>query len=159
MEVRGAEEGEVDRLSIIWYQGWQDAHAHLLPEELARARTLESLRARMAAALPGVRAIGVSGTPLGFCMIKDDQLYQLYVSAEARGTGVAAALVADAEARMRDAGVRVAWLACAIGNARASRFYEKCGWRLAGTVIEHLELPTGTLDLEVWRYEKDLGAR
>jgi ribosomal protein S18 acetylase RimI-like enzyme len=78
------------------------------------------------------------------------------VSARARGSGVAAALVADAEARLGASGVGTAWLACAIGNERAARFYEKCGWHRAGTVVEYLEIPNGTFPLEVWRYEKSL---
>jgi ribosomal protein S18 acetylase RimI-like enzyme len=89
-------------------------------------------------------------------MLKGDELYQLYVSAEARGTGVAAALIADAEARLAAHGVRTAWLACAIGNDRAARFYEKSGWRRAGTVVSELDTPAGIFRLDVWRYEKDL---
>jgi ribosomal protein S18 acetylase RimI-like enzyme len=89
-------------------------------------------------------------------VVKNDELYQLFVSAEARGTGVAAALVADAEARLFEAGVKTAWLACAIGNERAARFYEKCGWHRVGTMINHAETSNGTFALEVWRYEKPL---
>jgi RimJ/RimL family protein N-acetyltransferase len=57
------------------------------------------------------------------------------------------------------AGVGTAWLACAIGNARAARFYEKCGWRRVGTMINHAETSNGTFLLEVWRYEKALSGR
>jgi GNAT superfamily N-acetyltransferase len=89
-------------------------------------------------------------------MVQGDELYQLFVSSEARGSGAAAALVADAEARLAAAGVGIAWLACAIGNERAARFYEKCGWRRAGTMINPLDTPDGVLPLEVWRYEKRL---
>lgn len=154
--VRAAVEAEIDRLATIWHEGWQDAHARLLPPELARIRTLESFRERLRAGLATVRVVGEPGRPLGFCMVKDDELYQLYVASEARGTGAAAALVADAEARMADRGVSVAWLACAIGNDRAARFYEKCGWRRAGNMINPLDTPDGVLALEVWRYEKRL---
>jgi GNAT superfamily N-acetyltransferase len=89
-------------------------------------------------------------------MIQGDELDQLFVAAEARGTGVAAALLADGEARLAAAGVRTAWLACAIGNDRAARFYEKHGWRRAGTMIHRPETPDGPFPLEVWRYEKEL---
>jgi ribosomal protein S18 acetylase RimI-like enzyme len=90
---------------------------------------------------------------------KGDELYQLFVSAPARGSGVAAALIADAEARLAEAGVETAWLACAIGNERAARFYEKSGWRRVGTMINYAETSDGVFPLEVWRYEKRLRRR
>src|SRR5690606_22532903 len=106
--------------------------------------------------LARVRVAGPPGQPVGFCMIKDDELYQLFVSASARGSGVAAALLADGEARLAANGIEAAWLACAIGNERAAKFYEKNGWRRVGTMINELETPDGLFPLEVWRYEKEL---
>jgi GNAT superfamily N-acetyltransferase len=156
MDVRAAREEEIDRLAKLWYDGWQDAHAQILPAELTRVRTLESFRDRLTAALAEVRVAGPPGAPLGFHIVQDDELYQLYVTAASRGSGIAAALIADAEARLFEAGVATAWLACAIGNDRAARFYEKRGWRRAGTMLNHLETPSGIFSLEVWRYEKSL---
>src|SRR5688500_3168632 len=98
---------------------------------------------RLQAALPSVRVLGSLGRPGGFCIVKDDELYQLFVAAQAGGSGAAAALIADAEARLSGAGAEIAWLACAIGNERAARFYEKRGWRRAGVVVNHLERPNG----------------
>lgn len=157
MEVRDAEEHEVDALAKVWYDGWQDAHAQIVPEELKRIRTPESFVERMRAALATVRVAGPPGAPVGFHMLKDNELYQLYVSAQSRGLGVAAALIADAEARLADAGIETPWLACAIGNDRAARFYEKSGWRRVGNMINPIQTPNGVLELEVWRYEKHLG--
>jgi ribosomal protein S18 acetylase RimI-like enzyme len=156
MDVRDAEEHEIDVLTTIWHDGWNDAHAEILPAALKRVRTFERLRERLHEGLRTVRVAGPSGAPVGFSMIKDDELYQLYVSAQARGSGVASALIADAEARLAAAGFKTAWLACAIGNDRAARFYEKSGWRRVGNMINHLETPAGVFDLEVWRYEKSL---
>lgn len=156
--VRDADEAEVGDLAKIWFDGWRDAHERLAPPQLTRYRTLESFRERLGADLSTVRAAGPRGAPVGFYMLKDDELYQLYVAAESRGAGVAAALIADAEARLRSGGVKVAWLGCAIGNARAARFYEKSGWHRAGTYISRLETPGGIIPLEVWRYEKSLTA-
>src|SRR5262245_41127838 len=102
--VRVADAGELDQLATIWYDAWQDAHAQILPAELKRARTWESFRQRLAAALPSVRVVGPPGAPVALCMIKGDELYQLFVSASARGVGVAAALLAEAEARLAAAG-------------------------------------------------------
>jgi GNAT superfamily N-acetyltransferase len=156
MDVRTAEHADIEQLAKVWYDGWQDAHAALVPEELKQLRTFESFRERLRAALPNVRVIGPPGAPSGFCIDRDDELYQLFVAAGARGSGAAARLLADAEARMIGRGVTTAWLACAIGNERAARFYEKSGWRRAGTMINPAETSTGTFPLETWRYEKAL---
>ena len=156
MSVRPAEAAEIDHLAKVWYDGWQDAHARILPAELARVRTLESFRQRLHAALPDIRVVGPSGSPVGFCIVKGAELYQLYVAAETRGTGVARALIADAEAQLAAAGIETAWLACAIGNDRAARFYEKCGRHRVGTMVSELDTEAGMFSLEVWRYEKCL---
>jgi len=156
MNVRSPEDIEIDQLARLWFDGWQDAHAAIVPEELKRVRTLDSFRARLNIGLPDVRVIGPPGSPIAFYMLKGDELYQLYVAAGARGTGVAATLIADAEASLARNGVDVAWLACAIGNDRAARFYEKCGWRRAGTMLNQLDTSNGEFELEVWRYEKSI---
>lgn len=156
MHVRDAVTTESDRLATLWYDGWKDAHLDIVPEELRRARTRESFAERMQALLPTVRVVGPSGAPLGFHIVKDDELYQLYVAPEARGSGVAAALIADAEAQIAANGFETAWLACAIGNDRAAKFYEKCGWRRVGNMMNRLDLPSGEFLLEVWRYEKSV---
>jgi GNAT superfamily N-acetyltransferase len=158
MQVREAHESEIDPLARLWYDSWQDGHAEIVPVELKRDRTVQSLRARMRASLPDVRVVGPIGEPLGFCTVRGDELYQLFVSAEGKGTGVAAALIADAEARLLESGVKTAWLACAIGNERAARFYEKSGWRRVGTMVSELQTAEGPFPLEVWRYEKVLKA-
>ena len=156
MHVRAAEQSEIGCLAKIWYDGWHEAHGQIVPAELTRLRTLESFRDRLQAALPDVRVAGPSGELLGFCIIKGNELNQLFVSAQSRGSGVAAALIADGEARLSENGVAMAWLACAIGNERAARFYEKSGWHRAGTMIHQLETTKGNFPLEIWRYEKSL---
>ena len=83
MKVRGAEQAEIGQLAQIWYDGWHEAHARILPVELTRVRTRESFEDRLIAMLPTVRVAGASGNPVGFCIVKRDELYQLYVSAQA----------------------------------------------------------------------------
>lgn len=157
--IRPAKPEELDALATIWYDAWQDAHAAILPNALRRVRTRDSFRERLRAALSQVRVADVAGDAVGFCIVEGDEMYQLFVTSAARGSGLAAALVADAEAGMAAAGVRTAWLACAIGNDRAARFYEKCGWRRTGDMVSPLPMPDGgVLPLQVWRYEKTLSA-
>jgi GNAT superfamily N-acetyltransferase len=156
MDVRPAEPSELNALARLWWQGWRDAHLTLVPEALVALRGLDSFTDRMAAALSDVHVLGPVGAPLGFHFIKADELNQFYLAAEARGTGAAGRLMADAEARLLDRGVTTPWLACAIGNARAARFYEKAGWTLARVENVPTETSAGWFPLEVWRYEKRL---
>ena len=154
--VRDAVEEELDQLATIWFNGWHESHARIVPAELTRVRTFENFRARLQKHLPRIRVAGPIGSPTGFAIVKRDELYQLFVLPAVRGTGAASALLADAEIQLSQAGVATAWLACAIGNDRAARFYEKCGWRRAGTMINQVETSNGLFALEVWRYEKGL---
>jgi ribosomal protein S18 acetylase RimI-like enzyme len=156
MDVRSADAAELDALALIWHDAWHEAHAPIVPAELTRIRTLENFRTRLQDALAFARVVGPPGAPVGFCIVKGDELYQLFVAATARGTGAAAALIDDAEARLARSGIETAWLACAIGNDRAARFYEKRGWHRAGTIVNELDVPHGRFQLEVWRYEKKL---
>ena len=156
MDIRKPEASEIDHLAQLWYDGWQDAHAQVVPAELKRLRTLQNFRERMRDALPHTRVIGPPGGALGFCTIKADELYQLYVASIARGTNVAAELIDDGEARLRGFGVKTAWLSVAIGNERAIRFYEKQGWRRIGKMTNLLDTIEGEFELVTWRFEKDL---
>ena len=105
MDPRDATPDEIDALAHLWFEGWRDAHATIVPVELVRLRTLDNFRDRLRAALGETRVIGPRGAPLGFTMLKGDEVYQLYVSRPARGSGVAAALIADAEQRLAARGV------------------------------------------------------
>src|SRR5687767_15617055 len=92
-----------------------------MPKGLTEIRTLENFRERLPAMLADTSAVGPSGAPVGFCVLKGDELYRLYVSREARGSGVAQALVADAEGRVGGKGVSPGWLVWAIGKHRDGR--------------------------------------
>ena len=158
MDVRKAEITEIDALARIWYDGWQDAHAELLPAAFARERTLESFRERLPRVLTDLRMVGEPGEPLGLSITKDDELNQFYVAAEWRGKGIAQTLIDEVEQRLAISGVRTVWLACAVGNNRAARFYEKSGWHLERTFTHTLETHDGPVEFDVWRYEKDLSS-
>jgi ribosomal protein S18 acetylase RimI-like enzyme len=142
----------------LWHDTWHETHAPLVPAALVGLRTPAGFRDRLQAALPDVFFAGPPGAPAGFYVLKDDELCHLFVSPAARGSGLAATLVDDAEARLIARGVATAWLVCMTGNHRAARFYEKCGWRLTGTVGYLAETSAGPFPLDHWRYEKALKA-
>jgi GNAT superfamily N-acetyltransferase len=157
MSIRNPLPSEIEPLAQLWLAGWRDAHLEIVPPELEKHRDIDNLRRRMGEGLANVRVAGPEGDPLGFYMLKDDELYQFYVSARARGTGVAATLMADAEAMLASRGLETAWLACAVGNNRAARFYEKSGWSRVRTETSRLHTPDGEIPVDVWRYEKRVG--
>ena len=160
MQVRPARLKEVDALAQLWFDGWQDAHAAVVPPALTAARTLPSFRDRLEAALDRVFVAEDGGALAGFYAVRGRELHQFFVARQARGTGLAGALLDDAEDRLRGDGVVLAFLTCAIGNERAARFYAKRGWHRAATVVDTLDTIAGPFELEVWRYEKRLeGAR
>ena len=154
--IRQATGADMGPLARLWHSGWQDAHADILPQELARHRTLASFRERLEDGRDDLLVSGPEGAPLGFVMLKGDELYQMYLTADARGAGLAAKLMRAAEDRLCAGGITTAWLACAIGNDRAARFYEKSGWRRTGVITSRLEVPGGIFSLDVWRFEKTL---
>ncbi len=146
----------VPQIAEIWEAGWHEAHAEIVPPDLRRLRTSESFLERAEVYLPSTRIAQTGHEVLGLSMTKEDELYQMYVSPRARGSGVARALIKDAECRIRDSGHSTAWLACAVGNERAKRFYEKSGWVDKGCHSVELETTEGPFPLQVWRFEKRL---
>jgi GNAT superfamily N-acetyltransferase len=155
-EARNARPSECAGLGELWHRAWLDAHASILAREVVRDRTLSQFQARMTVALPNVRVVGPPGEPQGFCLCKNDEVYQLFVAEQFRGAGVAAILLRDAEQRLLEAGVEKAWLACAIGNERAASFYRKHGWSSVGVRISNIQLSHCVFPLPIWRFEKPL---
>ena len=149
---------QISEVAAIWAAGWQEAHADIVPAALTALRTPGSFLKRAQNAAGQTRIALSEGTVLGFVMVQADELYQMYVAPEGRGTGVAQALMADAEQRIAAAGATTAWLACAVGNDRAVRFYEKCGWVNAGLKEVELDTPGDPFRLTVIRFEKTLSA-
>nr|WP_284438325.1 GNAT family N-acetyltransferase [Thalassococcus arenae] len=96
-------------------------------------RTIKGFRDRTASHRARTQVAMVDGAVAGFCMVVADELCRLYVAPPARDAEVAQALVQDAENRVRAAGHRTGWLACAVGNDRAARFHDKAGWQNVGT--------------------------
>lgn len=155
-EITNADLSDAPAIADLWYAGWHDAHAALVPQELTDQRTLESFHIRSKTHVPATRVVRMSGQVAGFVMVHENELFQLYVAPQGRGRGMAADLMADAEMAMAAQGHATAWLVCAIGNARAARFYEKAGWINKGERLDTLETLNGPYELLMWRMEKDL---
>lgn len=152
--IRKIEQRDFDPAAALWHAGWHEAHAEIVPQELVKLRTQSNFRSRL---LNSGKPTWVAGDkPIGLFILDGDELEQFYVSATARGTGLAGSMMNEAELQLRAAGHTRAWLDCAIGNKRAARFYEKCGWTKAGKKVSQVDTSEGDFELEIWRFEKTL---
>ncbi|RYC13846.1 GNAT family N-acetyltransferase [Nocardioides zhouii] len=127
--IRPAGAADMAAVADLWHEGWHSGHAGHVPEGLTALRTLAAFRERTPLRVDDT-TVGVddAGELLGFVMVVGDEVEQVFVGPAARGTGVAAVLLAEAERQVAAAGHASAWLAVVAGNARARRFYEKYGW-------------------------------
>ena len=156
--VRSSSPADLDSLARLWHAGWHEAHAAIVPPALTRVRALASFRERLAELGDDLRTAGPAGFPLGLRATKQDELYQVYMTPGARGTGLAGALLADAEARLVRRGTVRAKLVCADGNDRAARFYECSGWTNMGLHHESVDTEDGPFAFDLLRFEKTLRA-
>lgn len=154
--IRSARPADARRVAEIWHEGWGDGHAGHVPDELYEYRTGDSFLHRAEARIASTRVAESGGTILGFITVDEDEVEQVFVDRAARGTGVALALLRDAEAIIRESGHRRAWLAVVDGNARARAFYERAGWRDGGPLEYQAEIPGGRIAVPTRRYERDL---
>ena len=99
-----------------------------------------------------------SGELLGFAVAlpAKKELEQLFLSARARGKGVAARLLDAAEEYLgrRSSLAGPAFLTCFEGNARARAFYEKRGWTNRGMCSHDAEVSGGSHTRQLLKYEK-----
>jgi GNAT superfamily N-acetyltransferase len=153
--LRAASAGDVEDIAAVWHRGWRDGHLGHVPADLLSHRGQGDFRQRVPARLAHTTVATIDSRVVGFATVHDDELEQIYVDESARGGGVAAALLRQAEAVI---GSRfdVAWLAVVAGNARALRFYARCGWSDAGAIDYAAETATGRFTVPSRRYEKRL---
>jgi ribosomal protein S18 acetylase RimI-like enzyme len=87
--------------------------------------------------LVGFLALRVAEGPACVRARRPLQLWRLYVVREYHGKGVARALTGRALVHAHAAGHDVVWLGTEPDNSRAIAFYDKCGFRAAGTADLH----------------------
>ncbi|GAA2144491.1 hypothetical protein GCM10009844_18130 [Nocardioides koreensis] len=152
--LRPATVDDVPVVADLWHRGWHDAHAGHVPDGLTAARTLPAFRERTAAAVPVTTVAEVGGRVAGFVMVVDDEVEQVFVDADHRGTGLAGRLLDEAERQVAQGGHDVAWLAVVVDNARARRFYERRGWADEGDLPYEVTAAGETFISPCRRYTK-----
>ena len=153
-ELRPATADDAPAIARIWYYGWRDGHLGHVADELVALRTRESFDQRAAARVADTVVATVDGVVAGFIMVVGDEVEQVYVAGEHRGTGLAAALLTEAERLVAANGHDRAWLAVAPGNARARRFYQRRGWIDEGLFDYPAATADGPMPVPCRRYVK-----
>jgi ribosomal protein S18 acetylase RimI-like enzyme len=154
--LRAATSADAGTVSRIWATGWRDGHLGHVPDELVAIRTPASFLTRATAAVAATTVAVVGEEVVGFVMVVDDEVEQVYVDAAHRGSGVAALLLDEAERQVAAGGHATAWLAVNPGNARARAFYERRGWRDEGDVDYPAATASGTFVVTCRRYTRTL---
>jgi ribosomal protein S18 acetylase RimI-like enzyme len=152
--LRPATAADMPAVADLWHAGWHDSHPGHVPDGLTERRTLASFHDRAAQRVDDTTVAEVDGEVAGFVMVVGDEVEQVYVATAHRGRGLAATLLAEAEAQVAAQGYDVAWLAVAIGNTRARAFYEKQGWTNAGDLPYEVVALGETFISPCRRYEK-----
>ncbi len=147
---------DAEAVADLWHAGWHDAHPGHVPDGLTAARTLVAFHERAPRRVADTTVAEVDGSLAGFVMVVGDEVEQVYVGPSARGTGLAATLLTEAERQVATGGHEVAWLAVVAGNARARRFYERCGWFDQGDLPYEVEAGGTTYVSPCRRYTKQL---
>lgn len=155
-QLRPAQPADAASVAAIWRQGWADGHLGYVPDALVAVRTDESFLVRASQRVDDTTVATVDDEVVGFVMVVDDEVEQVYVASSHRGTGVADRLLADAESRIAAHGHRRAWLAVVAGNARARAFYERMGWDDDGQFDYPAHSHDGPVMVHCHRYIKRL---
>jgi ribosomal protein S18 acetylase RimI-like enzyme len=158
VELRRGRAEDAAAIAEIWRLGWRDAHLGIVPPELTDSRSDESFRTRAERRAAEATVAVFDGAVAGFVMVAGDEVEQVYVAAQYRGTGVGRALVRAAERRVAEGGHTTAWLAVAAGNARARAFYERSGWRDEGAFDYEAATEDGPVAVRCHRYAKEVEA-
>jgi ribosomal protein S18 acetylase RimI-like enzyme len=152
--LRAARAEDAGDIAEIWHRGWQDGHLGFVPQELVEVRTEASFRTRASERIADATVATVDGAVVGFVMVVDDEVEQVYVSAAHRGTGVAKVLIGEAESQIKANGHKKAWLAVVAGNGRARALYERAGWVDEGSFDYAAASEDGPIAVPCRRYTK-----
>lgn len=153
--IRPASDADMAAVADLWHEGWHDGHAGHVPDGLTVARTLAAFHERTPPRVADTSvAVADDGALLGFVMVVDDEVEQVFVAPAGRGTGLASELLAEAERRVAAGGHASAWLAVVVGNVRARRFYERQGWSDTGDLPHQVTAGGKTFVSPCRRYVK-----
>ena len=163
--LRPATAADVESVARCWAEAYPEQGPDvqgLAPSFLAERTGAHMFRSRaLERVADTLVACDRHGEVVGFCVCVGSgdsaEIEQLFLSARARGAGVAAPLLEAGEELLRARGSTHAHLYCMPLNARALHFYERGGWRRRGVRGHEVQISGGrTFTLQLMRLEKPL---
>ena len=127
-------DGEIAGKAYVHWKSWQEAYKGLVDAAYLEALTLEKCTAAAFKYPENTLVAKVGEKVAGFCAYGEGraedlpgagEIYALYVLPEYYGTGIGMALM---DAGLEKLGGKRAFVRVLKNNARAIRFYEKCGF-------------------------------
>ena len=143
--IRHLVEADHAAVAALWHDAWHDGHGAILPADIVAMRTPATFADRLESLAADSFVAEQDGTISGFFCLLQNEIDQLYVAANARGSGLAQRLIENAEDELAARGVVTAILQCSAGNLRAYRFYSRQGWTDTGVETLPLWMPEGTM--------------
>jgi RimJ/RimL family protein N-acetyltransferase len=169
-QVREAQQEDADAIAAVHTRAWQVAYEHVFGAERLGAISVEERAERWQAILAERRereatfVVQHGDVVVGFASVgssrdtdaraADGELYGIYVTPTAWGTGAGRALLEASLEALRSSGFREATLWVLDDNPRARRVYEKTGWRIDGLQRQGSHLGVETTEV---RYRITLG--
>lgn len=153
VNIRKADEADIQELARVWNESWHAGHGHLDPVA-ARYRDLPYFEARIGSGLERMIVAEEDGKIVGFSGWEGDGIGQVFIAPSHFGKDVAPRLLATVEAILKAEGHERIWLHCAEGNDRARAFYEKHGWSVTRTFDYEIGTHKGPMPDRAWHMEK-----
>lgn len=134
LEIRSLTREDLPEAGAVYAASWRYSHAQVCSAAFVDAHTGEEMARRLEAEYQAGATVflaRVDGAAAGIAVIDPAtrEVRQLYVAPTLLGTGVAQALMERALALLGDGTVMLTVMSV---NARARRFYEKCGFVCSG---------------------------
>ena len=170
--IREMRSDEVPIMAALWHRTFfdqqgvsEDVPTALANERRDLAKCVLFMQKKMSTeGYCALLAVASDGEVRGLALLKGAghhaEVEKCYLDRSARGTGLAAKLMAAAEAKLRDmvsVSCQCIMLHVLPGNKRARRFYERHGFSYKRDFVLNVSLPGGpTVPLKLLRYEKVL---
>ncbi len=153
--IRKAEEADFLAIARVWHASWHVSEGLLCPAA-AQGRNPAWFEGRAGTNATRMFVAQIQSEIVGFVGWEEDGIDQLFVLPDYFGCGIAQRLLNVAEDVLRSEGHLKIWLHCVKGNDRASRFYEKQGWRVVHEFDAEMKTNTAPVLARALHMEKDL---